>query len=304
MYYNFIYNTMKKYRIVLLILTAVMMSTLLEGCFKKGDNDPFISLRSRKARITNKWQIKDFKGDYLVKLNSGENRQIDLIQSGSKISEIVDYTKMSQSTQDSLSAGQDTTITWKGKMVESTYDIRKDGSFEFVYEYILEKKHSKSYMENGFNEPISTFWPAFPGQNFIVDSIMSRNYRTVYRGKWNFLNNIDGYKKKERIIFEIEDASYITNLSTKYIFDAEDDDGVFPENPVDTTFSTQSLESVNHHYANGEVNILWEIDKLKNKEVTLKRVLDHVYTHALTGTEGYKSTRKGTETVEMEPLED
>ncbi len=295
---------MKNRRAFVLLLVAIMTATLFEGCFKKGDEDPFISLRSRKARITNKWKVSSFDGNYLIKLNSGENRLVDLKQTDSKIVETIEYTKMSSETQDSLSAGQDTTIAWNGKIIEAYYDIKKDGSFEFVYEYSLEKTHRKEYLENGYNNSIGSFWPPFPGQNFTVDSVMKRNYRTVYKGRWNFLYNEDGYKNKERIIFEIEDAVNITNLSTTYIFDAEDDDGVFPSNPVDTTFSRQSLESVSNKYANGERSVLWEINKLRGKEVTLSRVLDHIYTHALTGTEGYKKVRRGSESTELVPLED
>lgn len=291
---------MKKFRIIGLLLLVVVMSTLLEGCFRKGENDPFISFRSRKARMSGVWTITQFTGDYLEKLNSGENRKIILAQTGTTISETTDYIGMSQATQDSLQAGQDTTIEWKGKMIDSYYDIREDGTFDFAYEYILEKTHSKTY-ENGNANPITPFFPAFPGKPFNIDSTMKRNYRTEYKGRWNFLDDVDGYKNRERVIFEIENATYITNYSVTYVLDAEDDDGRWDQgDPVDTTFSSQSLESVNHKYANGELSILWELDKLKNLEVTMMRELDHIYTHALTGREGYKDTRKGSEIVEME----
>ncbi|MBN2668663.1 MAG: hypothetical protein JXR60_05470 [Bacteroidales bacterium] len=290
---------MKKFRIVSLLLLVVVMSTVLEGCFRKGEEDPFVSLKSRKARITNTWDFSTFTGDYLLKLNSGENRYITLFQeSESKISETTQYVNMTDATRDSLQAGQDTTITWDGKIIEAYYEIKDDGTFEFAYEYVLEKTHGK-YYENGTSQSINSFWPAFPGKPFRVDSTMSRNYRTEYRGRWNFLDKYDGYKKRERVVFEIENATYITNYSTYYVFDAEDDDGVWPGDPVDTTYSHQSLESINHKYANGEYSIIWELDKLKGKEMKLYRELDHIYTHALTGYEGYKSTRKGNETVEL-----
>ncbi len=291
---------MKKFRIIGLLLLVVMMSTLLEGCFRKGENDPFISFRSRKARMSGVWTITQFTGDYLKKLNSGENRTILLAQNGTTISETTDYIGMSSATQDSLQAGQDTTIEWKGKMIDSYYDIREDGTFDFAYEYVLEKTHSKNY-ENGNPDSVPPFFPAFPGKPYNLDSTMKRNYRTEYRGRWNFLDDVDGYKNRERVIFEIENATYITNYSVTYVLDAEDDDGKWSQgDPVDTTFSSQSLESVSHKYANGERSILWELDKLKNLEITMTRNLDHIYTHALTGFEGYKDTRKGSEIVEME----
>ncbi len=46
---------MKKLKIALLILVAVVM--ILPSC-KKGANDPFLSLKSRKARITGEWTLK------------------------------------------------------------------------------------------------------------------------------------------------------------------------------------------------------------------------------------------------------
>ena len=291
---------MKKFRIIGLLLIVVMMSTLLEGCFRKGENDPFISFRSRKARMSGSWTITEFTGDYLVKLNDGENRKILLKQNGITISETTEYINMSQHTQDSLQAGQDTTIEWKGKIIDAFYEIREDGTFDFAYEYTLEKTHSK-YYENGTTLPITPYFPAYPGMPFTIDSTMTRNYRTEYRGRWNFLDDVDGYKYRERVIFEIENAIHLTNRAVTYVCDAEDDDGKWDlGNPVDTSFSSQSLESINHKYANGEYSILWELDKLKNLEVTMLRTLDHIYTHALTGFEGYKTTRKGTEFTELE----
>ncbi len=312
---------MKKFKIVGLLLIVVVMSTLLEGCFRKGENDPFISFRSRQARMSGNWTITEFKGDYLEKLNSGENRKIILKQNGNSISETISYIGMSAETQDSLQAGQDTTIEWKGKIIEAMYDIREDGTFDFAYEYTLEKTHGKAYDE-GYNYTIPTykynpdyplytpsnppadfkyFFPPYPGVAFKVDSTMKRNYRREYRGRWNFLDDVDGYLYRERVIFEVESSTYLTNYSVTYILDADDDDGRWDDgDPVDTTFSSQSLESTSHKYANGEFSILWELDKLRNLEITMMRELDHIFTHALTGDAGYKHTKKGNELVEME----
>ena len=110
---------MKNFRIVGVLLILVMMTTLLEGCFRKGENDPFISFSSRKSRMSGVWNITEFTGDYLLKLNSGENRKILLKQSGASISETTEYINMSTETQDSLKAGQDTIIEWKGKIIDA-----------------------------------------------------------------------------------------------------------------------------------------------------------------------------------------
>ena len=46
---------MKK-NILFIALSLVVGSTVLTGC-KKGENDPFLSLKSRDARITELWKL-------------------------------------------------------------------------------------------------------------------------------------------------------------------------------------------------------------------------------------------------------
>ncbi|HNW99159.1 MAG TPA: hypothetical protein PKK00_12185 [Bacteroidales bacterium] len=47
---------MKKVKIALLMLLAAVI--ILPSC-KKGENDPFLSLKTRKARITGEWELKE-----------------------------------------------------------------------------------------------------------------------------------------------------------------------------------------------------------------------------------------------------
>ncbi len=284
---------MKKIRIVGLLLILVMMSTLLEGCFRKGENDPFITFSSRKSRMSGVWDITEFTGDYLLKLNSGENRKVFLKQSGSSVSETTEYINMATATQDSLGAGQDTTIEWKGKLIEAFFDIRADGTFDYAFEYTLTMVHSTEYPDG--DSLVGIYAPTT--NHFTLDSTMKRNYRTEYRGRWNFLSNVDGMKNKERVIFEIENAAFVYNMATTFTYDFLEDD--LPNNS-DTSYSIQSLESENYKYANGEFSILWSLDKLKGSEATMMRELDYIYTHALTGFVGYKTTKKGNELIEME----
>ncbi|PIP55156.1 MAG: hypothetical protein COX07_01410 [Bacteroidetes bacterium CG23_combo_of_CG06-09_8_20_14_all_32_9] len=43
-------------KIIKLLLLLVIIIVIIPSC-KKGDNDPFLSLRSRKARITGEWKL-------------------------------------------------------------------------------------------------------------------------------------------------------------------------------------------------------------------------------------------------------
>ena len=52
---------MKK-NILFIALSLVVGSTVLTGC-KKGENDPFLSLKSRDARITELWKLTKVEGN-------------------------------------------------------------------------------------------------------------------------------------------------------------------------------------------------------------------------------------------------
>ena len=47
----------------IIFLSAIILSSItFEGCFKKGPDDPFISLRTRKARVVGDWTISSGSG--------------------------------------------------------------------------------------------------------------------------------------------------------------------------------------------------------------------------------------------------
>jgi hypothetical protein len=46
-----------------ILLTAVLLAVVMPAC-KKGENDPAISLRSRKARVAGEWKVTSGSGSY------------------------------------------------------------------------------------------------------------------------------------------------------------------------------------------------------------------------------------------------
>lgn len=102
-------------------LTVIALVSSLSGC-KKGDNDPFLSLRSRKARITGEWKLKE--GVVTYDSNFG----------GSLISETTAYTE--------------TTITTNGASDSygETLTINKDGTY------------TMSIIEGGDDLTVSGVW--------------------------------------------------------------------------------------------------------------------------------------------------
>jgi hypothetical protein len=86
--------------IKLLLLFVILISTILPSC-KKGENDPFLTLRARKARITGEWRLTSglatyFYNDTIQTLNYfGSSVAIDYstINNGTFATENVSYSE-------------------------------------------------------------------------------------------------------------------------------------------------------------------------------------------------------------------
>lgn len=84
----------------------ILIISAIVGC-KKGENDPFLSLRTRKARITGEWTLVE-----------GINVETSTTSGGTSVSTTLSYT--------------DSTSTWLGETVPYTkvLSLDKKGNFE------------------------------------------------------------------------------------------------------------------------------------------------------------------------------
>ena len=96
---------MKNLKIALLMLVAVVF--IMPSC-KKGENDPFLSLKSRKGRICGEWTLKE---GTLTSTNGGQTATMTF--NGTTCT----YTQ----------SGQSQTVAYIEKIT-----IEKDGTFEYV----------------------------------------------------------------------------------------------------------------------------------------------------------------------------
>lgn len=123
----------------------VGLTLLAVGC-KKGENDPFLSLKTRKARLCQEWSMETGSGQYL----SGTQGQFNGSDEG--IVEIKDGVRTEKRyNNDSL------ILSRTGKF-EQTLIFNKDYTFE---------RHEISYYENGnlqYDEVTRGSW-AFVGQS-------------------------------------------------------------------------------------------------------------------------------------------
>lgn len=112
----------------ILITTAIIMMTFV-GC-KKSENDPFLSLRSRDARITGEWVLTNLTG------NSKEvEKNPSFTSIKTKTTSFANYiiTTVSNFTTVYASGGDTTTNSYTtNDYLNRTITINKDGSFEFT----------------------------------------------------------------------------------------------------------------------------------------------------------------------------
>lgn len=115
---------MRTYFILSLIISSALLS-----CFRKGEDDPFISLRSRKARVEGKWKVKtlSIKQSNIYKTHKDEFFQT--IKNGIHTDSVVEY----------INGVQVTSSTKINRRV--LYYFTKGGHFE-MYDYRGEKDTS------------------------------------------------------------------------------------------------------------------------------------------------------------------
>ncbi|NLA25210.1 MAG: hypothetical protein GX879_09620 [Bacteroidales bacterium] len=226
----------------IVLLTIIILLPSLSGCFKKGDEDPFLSIYTRKARVTGLWTV-DYYNSNLKTIYGDDETQLRTI---------IDI-KGTSWKETTTWLGTDSIREIKGKIVldnagqpKFTYYFDKNGIMRYIYEY--------ETVRIGENEDIG------------VDTTVTTTIRHEYTGTWNFLGNIDDYKNKERIALVIEEEKYV-EIETRYIV-SEDDEG------AGEFRSTRQARTI--RYANGEMSTFWTLRMLKNKEIIMDQNIDEL----------------------------
>jgi len=132
-------------------MIAILLATAFVGC-KKGENDPALSLLSRKARISGVWTLTSADYSY-IKQNNNNTNQTDYTYDGTNLTETEDG--------DGVSYPYTETLT-----------INKDGSFV----YVTTEQHDDAF-NNTYTETYTTegFWYFVGG----VDELEIKNKERV-----------------------------------------------------------------------------------------------------------------------------
>lgn len=149
-----------------------LVSLMLLNC-KKGENDPSLSLVSRKSRISNEWNIKEWTLNY-----KSENYKPNAINPSSTLQ---------QELKDNLFLRKTTGI-WGDNTEEGTVNTS-------VWTIYKDYKWSKTISFTSVLNNVTT----------------TRTIKT--NGTWYFLGKIDEFKNKERIVFNTLESGESTTES-------------------------------------------------------------------------------------------
>ncbi len=267
---------MKHSKSLAILLVALTIITVFNGC-KRGEDDPFFSLLSRKARVTGDWKIDYFESKLYQKFQNSYKANRKFVIEGDNVT----------LTVDSIDTPHDTTIVIRGVVKESEYNFDKNSKMKYLlnYELTVEKI---SFDEN---TSVTTY-------DKTVQTFTDRA-----NGSWNFLgkvekNGVNKYKDKERIAFIYE--SYNTDVLTVRTIRQVNEDGQTISNVY-----TSSRQTYEKKYANGENAQIWELRELRNKKIVAERLVDNLiqntYISNDTASIGQSYTEKGTELMRLLP---
>jgi hypothetical protein len=254
--------------LVFIVLVSVLFG--LQGC-KKGENDPFFSFRSRKARVTGDWSFENRYRNTTQVLNSGYRAIVDFKVEGDVVTLRVD----------SFNTPHDTLKITTGKVKEGYLRLEKNSKMEYVFHYELVKEEEEVDINTNWTTTTKTV----------------TTYKDRATGTWNFLakieiNGVNKYKNKERISLIFE--TYNTSVNTVTTVRIVDDAG----NLVSSNY-TSSVWSDEKKYANGELAQIWVLDELRNKKMVMTREIDELEVFADELGNGFTETEKGTESMSL-----
>jgi hypothetical protein len=220
-------------RIFVLVVAAAGLLLTTPSC-RKGDNDPLISLKSRKARLAGKYEfiswesssetlvegVFPYRTHNDINIQQGKGTVVTtILPVGS--AEVVD-TKIKNIQID------------KGELI-----IDKDGKWELTMNITLTWREEGEGVINDYYE-------------------FTEIQRVFESGRWKFPENEgDTFKSEERVLFSHVIHHAFLQSTMKIVFEDGSSSTLVGEN-----------QAVSH---NGVVEAFYEIDGLKNKEMILKR---------------------------------
>lgn len=242
---------MKK-TVLMLAVSGLMLAT--PSC-KKGENDPGLSLSSRKARISGEWNVASYES---------ENHTVDGSDSWHNTSSF-DGSNITgtwtQTVSGVTTSGNDPDVT-----TVSLFDfiINKDGTYEMNRSWVTTST--------------GTDWLGY-------DYTDTETASYVESGSWSFIGKAkDAYKNKERVVMNATNTIWTSQTTTVTQLGG----GV-------TNTSVGNTNVDDDTYEIGENSSIFDIDMLKGKEMTLMVVTGGTNKYTSTTTGGTSTTSTTTD---------
>jgi hypothetical protein len=326
---------MKNKNLFSLAAAGLMLAVGLQfsGC-KKGEEDPFLSLRSRKARITGEWTVTAATESYTYSTVYDNDPLVDnelVMRDGSSTSNF-------DGTGFNIMETWTNTYDGTGFNDESTYELNASGSaFEESYTTRYTDNTSFTSTEEGdyssggsmtytFNSD-GTFTASQTRTRAYSNSETDAGYDYTYTsteteemtisGTWSFIdgNKSDEFEDKERIALWYKSGTSVYATEVERDYTDTDASDFWNYNLWDETTS----ESSNDEFTASDTDPdeTWEIVMLKNNTIEAKRSYTYSGTGSYTSEDSYYSgstwvtdsyesssdyTETGTATMTLEQL--
>jgi hypothetical protein len=187
--------------------------------------------KTSKGKVSNEWQLDSYSQSETERNDNGDVTTTTIE---------ADESTITTTTVNTPNGDPTTTTTQQGTVNDFAYVINKDGTWELTMDVTFTSN------DNGVSS--------------------SSNEKTVSEGTWNFLGNVEEFKRNERVVFNTTSVQ-TTTLSS------------FTVGGQTTTTTTNSTES----YANGEMSDIRLVVESKRKELQLKTESDYSYTETQSG---------------------
>jgi len=259
-------------KILAFTLLSALSISLFDSC-KKGEDDPLISLRSRKARMAGEWTVSELESSNSFTSNTNDNGSSSA--SSSSFTNSFDGQNMTETGTWTFN-GQSNPSEKKGTAsIKYTFD--KDGTYTSERTEDLKEETTQ---QDSFGSDKTT-------------TITKNTTKTT--GTWNFLHGVgDDVKNREIVSLIYASSEYTSSSTTTSVFTPT---GGSAESPRTNTFTFTSTDADN---SMDEAEV-WKLIQLKNKEMVVESFYkdSNTFNESTTYSSGGSSTSSGTRSGEI-----
>lgn len=235
---------MRKITNVLAVLSiGVLIAPALESC-KKGDEDPGLSLRSRKGRVVGEWNVSNYDETTTFTQNSSTfiGPSTNSSSSNGTIKLTYDGENFTTENITNSSSGGSTSVKSIAKG-DFKYTFDKDGTFTLTQTKIFEETEKEET------------------NTYSLETITKNDISSTIKGTWNFVLGVaDGIKNKQFIVLTFTEEENVTKI------DKEDKLTIKSSGQTNTT-TTSTVVNETATFETNEISQTWELVRLANKEI-------------------------------------